>query len=337
MKLMVLDGNSILNRAFYGIKLMNTKDGRFTNGIVGFLRILLSKTEEIRPDAVAIAFDLKAPTFRHKMYDGYKAQRKGMPPELAQQVQPLKDILRALGYTLIECEGWEADDLLGTLAAHAGDENECCIVTGDRDSLQLVSGRVRVYLTATKMGRPVTTVYDEEKVQLDYGVTPPQLIDVKALMGDSSDNIPGVAGIGQKGAGDLIQRFHDIDNIYDHIDEIDIKDGVRAKLKADKDMAFLSRTLGTIRTDAPIETDYSAYLKRDPDGFEAVRLLADLEMLKKRRRNRIPAWNATTSPLSRPLFRRRAGVILRWRRRRAKSAAFTCAAAKRLRIYRRST
>ncbi len=280
MKLMVLDGNSILNRAFYGIKLMNTKDGRFTNGIVGFLRILLSKTEEIRPDAVAIAFDLKAPTFRHKMYDGYKAQRKGMPPELAQQVQPLKDILRALGYTLIECEEWEADDLLGTLAAHAGDENECCIVTGDRDSLQLVSGRVRVYLTKTQMGRPVTTVYDEEKVQLEYGVTPPQLIEIKALMGDSSDNIPGVAGIGQKGAGDLIQRFHDIDNIYDHIDEIDIKDGVRAKLKADKDMAFLSRTLGTIRTDAPIETDYSAYLKRDPDGFEAVRLLADLEMFR---------------------------------------------------------
>ena len=280
MKLMVLDGNSILNRAFYGIKLLSTKDGRFTNGIYGFLTILLSKTDEIRPDAVAIAFDLKAPTFRHKMYDGYKAQRKGMPPELAQQVQPLKELLTALGYTLIACEGWEADDLLGTLAANAKGGDECCIVTGDRDSLQLVSDRVRVYLTATKMGRPVTTVYDTEQVQRDYGVTPPQLIDIKALMGDSSDNIPGVAGIGQKGAGDLIQRFHDIDNIYDHIDEIDIKDGIRNKLKADKDMAFLSRTLGTIRTDAPIETAYSAYVRRDADNFAAVRLLAELEMFR---------------------------------------------------------
>ena len=167
MKLMVLDGNSILNRAFYGVKPLSTKDGRFTNGIYGFLNILLSKTEEIRPDAVAIAFDLKAPTFRHKMYDGYKAQRKGMPPELAQQVQPLKDILRALGYTLIACEGWEADDLLGTLAAHAGEADECCIVTGDRDSLQLVGDKVRVYLTKTQMGRPVTTVYDTEQVRKD--------------------------------------------------------------------------------------------------------------------------------------------------------------------------
>ena len=280
MKLMVLDGNSILNRAFYGTKPMSTKDGRSTHGILGFLNILQSKTKEIAPDAVAIAFDLKAPTFRHKMYDGYKAQRKGMPPELAQQVQPLKAVLRALGYTLIECEGWEADDLLGTLAANAKDSDECCIVTGDRDSLQLVDGKVRVYLTKTQMGSPVTTVYDEEKVQLEYGVTPPQLIDIKALMGDSSDNIPGVAGIGQKGAGDLIRRFHDIDYIYEHIDEIDVKDGVRSKLKADRDMAFLSRTLGTIRTDAPIETDYHAYVKQEADNFEAVKLLADLEMFR---------------------------------------------------------
>ena len=280
MKLMVLDGNSILNRAFYGTKPMSTKDGRSTHGILGFLNILQSKTKEIAPDAVAIAFDLKAPTFRHKMYDGYKAQRKGMPPELAQQVQPLKAVLRALGYTLIECEGWEADDLLGTLAANAKDGDECCIVTGDRDSLQLVDGKVRVYLTKTQMGSPVTTVYDEEKVQLEYGVTPPQLIEIKALMGDSSDNIPGVAGIGQKGAGDLIQRFHDIDYIYEHIDEIDVKDGVRSKLKADRDMAFLSRTLGTIRTDAPIETDYHAYVKQEADNFEAVKLLADLEMFR---------------------------------------------------------
>ncbi len=278
MKLMVLDGNSILNRAFYGIKLLTTKDGQFTNGIYGFLTILLRMNEEIRPDAVAIAFDLKAPTFRHKMYDGYKAQRKGMPPELAQQMPPLKALLRALGYTLVECEGWEADDILGTLAAHAAAQDECCIVTGDRDSLQLVDERVKVYLTSTKMGRPVTTVYDPEKVKLDYGVEPKQLIDIKALMGDASDNIPGVAGIGQKGAGDLIQRFHDIDNIYENIDEIDIKEGIRSKLKAGRDMAYLSRALGTISREAPIETDYSTYIRKEPDHFEAVKMLTQFEM-----------------------------------------------------------
>ncbi len=278
MRLMVIDGNSILNRAFYGIKLLTTKDGKFTNGIYGFMTILLRLTDEVKPDAVAIAFDVKAPTFRHKMYDGYKAQRKGMPPELAQQMPTLKALLKALGYKLLECEGWEADDILGTLAAACKDGDECFIATGDRDSLQLVDKKVNVLLTATKMGKPQTIRYDEAAVAEKYGVTPPQLIDIKALMGDSSDNIPGVAGIGEKTAGDLIARFESIDKIYNELDTIDIKDSVRKKLADGKDMAFLSRTLGTISKEAPIDTDYSAYVKSEPNAFESVKTLTELEM-----------------------------------------------------------
>ncbi len=278
MRLMVIDGNSILNRAFYGIKLLSTKDGKFTNGIYGFMTILLRLTEEVKPDAVAIAFDVKAPTFRHKMYDGYKAQRKGMPPELAEQMPTLKALLKSLGYKLLEREGWEADDILGTLASACKDSDECFIATGDRDSLQLVDKKVTVLLTATKMGRPQTIRYDEATVFEKYGVTPTQLIDVKALMGDSSDNIPGVAGIGEKTAGDLIARFESIDKIYSEIDTIDIKDSVRKKLADGKDMAYLSRTLGTISREAPIDTDYALYIKGEPDAFESVKTLTELEM-----------------------------------------------------------
>lgn len=277
MKLMVIDGNSILNRAFYGIKLLTTKDGKFTNGIYGFMSILLRLTEEVKPDGVAIAFDVKAPTFRHKMYDGYKAQRKGMPPELAQQMPTLKELLRALGYTLLECEGWEADDILGTLAANCKD-NECFIATGDRDSLQLVEKNVNVLLTATKMGRPQTIRYDEEKIMETYGVTPPQLIEIKALQGDSSDNIPGVAGVGEKTAGDLIKSFNNIDYIYENIETIEIKESVRKKLIDGKDMAYLSRALGTISREAPIDTDYENYIPKPTNTFECVKILSELEM-----------------------------------------------------------
>ena len=201
MKLLVLDGNSILNRAYYGVKALTTKNGEFTNGIYGFLNILLKLTDEVKPDAVACAFDLRAPTFRHKMYEGYKAQRKGMPNELASQLQPLKDLLRALGYVIVECEGYESDDILGTLAKACGDAGtDCVIATGDRDSLQLVGEHVTVRLATTKMGQASSTFYDTEAVREKYGVTPEKLVDVKALMGDASDNIPGVAGIGEKTA-----------------------------------------------------------------------------------------------------------------------------------------
>ncbi|MCR5484484.1 MAG: DNA polymerase I [Clostridiales bacterium] len=279
MKLLVIDGNSIVNRAFYGIKLLTTKDGRFTNGIYGFMNILLKLRDENSPDAVVAAFDLKAPTFRHKMYDGYKAGRKGMPDELAQQMPVLKELLSALGYKIIEKEGFEADDILGTLSSLCRREGaECVIATGDRDSLQLVSDDTSVLLASTKMGRPQTVRYTPEKILEEYGITPRQLIDIKALMGDSSDNIPGVSGIGQKTASDLIQRFSSVDNIYENIDTIDVKQGVRDKLKADKDMAYLSRTLGTICTDAPLDIKLSDCLTSGPDIVKVTRILTSLEM-----------------------------------------------------------
>ena len=280
MKLLVLDGNSILNRAFYGIKLLTTKDGMYTNGIYGFMNMLWKLEEETSPGAVAIAFDLKAPTFRHKAYEGYKAQRKGMPEELAQQLPVLKELLEKLGYRLVECEGFEADDILGTFAEccrNQADE-ECVIATGDRDSLQLVGGGVTVRLAATKMGRPEVTLFDEEKIKEDYGVTPKQLIDIKAIQGDTSDNIPGVAGIGQKGATDLIRRFHDLDNIYENLDTLEIKEGQRKKLREGKDSAYMSRMLGTIVTDAPIDAEPAHYVRGEGDPQGAARLLAKLEM-----------------------------------------------------------
>ena len=208
MKLLVLDGNSIVNRAFYGIKLLTTKSGEFTNGIVGFLNILEKLKEETQPDAVAVAFDMRAPTFRHKAFAGYKAQRKGMPPELAAQMPLLKELLQDLGYRIVTCEGWEADYILGTFARACEEKGDTCMIaTGDRDSLELVSPQTTVRLATTKFGQSAVTVYDEAKIREDYGVSPKQLIDIKAIQGDTSDNIPGVAGIGEKGAGELIRKM----------------------------------------------------------------------------------------------------------------------------------
>lgn len=280
MKLLVLDGNSILNRAFYGIKLLTTKDGRYTNAVYGFMNILLKLEDEVTPDAVAVTFDLKAPTFRHKMYDGYKANRKGMPAELAEQMPVLKELLTALGYKIVTKEGFEADDIIGTLSAHIGADDRCFIATGDRDSLQLVRENVQVLLASTKMGRAETNVYDISRIQEEYGVTPRQMIDIKALMGDSSDNIPGVAGIGKKTAEDLVQRFGSLDRIYDDIETLDIKPGVRQKLLSDRDMAYLSYKLGTIDLDAPVDTDPAHYIKDAPNVQEATGILVSLEMFK---------------------------------------------------------
>lgn len=277
MKLLVLDGNSIINRAFYGIKLLSTKSGIYTNAVYGFLNILLKLKEISQPDAIGVAFDVHAPTFRHKKYDEYKAGRHAMPDELRMQMPILKDILKSLGIKTVECEGWEADDILGTLAqACRSAGNECFIATGDRDSLQLAHGGVKVLLAHTKSGRPVTDIYDENTVMEEYGVTPAELIQVKALQGDSSDNIPGVAGVGAKTALDLIQRFHNIDYIYENLDEIDIKKGVREKLARDKDKAYLSLDLGTIRTNAPVDTDINSYIPGDNSG--AAMLLAKYEL-----------------------------------------------------------
>lgn len=281
MKMLVIDGNSILNRAFFGIKLLTTKDGQYTNAIFGFMTTLEKVLSETKPDAVAIAFDMRAPTFRHKAYDGYKAKRKGMPNELASQMKPLKELLTLLGYKIVECEGYEADDILGTLAATCTKNgDECVIATGDRDSLQLVSPTVNVRIAATKLGKPEVTLYDEVAIMEKYGVTPKQLIEIKAIQGDTSDNIPGVPGIGEKGAGDLIKRFGNIDYIYENIDTIEVKDGIRKKLIAGKESAYLSHMLGTICVEAPIDTDISNYVPAKRDSAGAARLMASLELFK---------------------------------------------------------
>ena len=275
MRLLVVDGNSIVNRAFYGIRPLTTKDGQFTNAIYGFLTMLSKIKNDENPDAVAIAFDLKSPTFRHKAYSGYKATRKGMPTELASQMAPLKELLGLLGYKIVTCEGYEADDILGTFATaceNSGDE--CVVATGDRDSLQLVSEKTSVHLCTNKQD----ILYTPEKIMEEYGVTPLELIEIKAIQGDTSDNIPGVAGIGPKGAGDLIKKYHTVEYIYEHIDELEIKDGVRNKLIASKENALLSRMLGEICRTAPIETKAELYKVEMADAQECARYMAKLEL-----------------------------------------------------------
>ena len=281
MKLLAIDGNSIINRAFYGIKLLTTKDGQYTNGIYGFINILNRLTELERPDGIAVAFDVRKPTFRHKEYAEYKAGRKGMPEELHSQMPILKEWLTLAGHTCIECEGYEADDILGTLAdACEKGNHECVIATGDRDSLQLISDKTRVLLTATKMGKPEVINYDKQALFEKYGLTPPEMIELKALMGDSSDNIPGVSGVGEKTATDLITRYHNIDYIYENLDTLEIKSGVMQKLKDGKASAFLSRQLGTICKSAPIETDILSYKDRPMDSKKLSALMTQLEFFK---------------------------------------------------------
>ena len=279
MKLLVLDGNSIVNRAFYGIKLLTTHDGSYTNAIYGFLNILAKLLADETPDEVAIAFDLKAPTFRHKMYDQYKGTRKGMPQELADQLPELKELLAALGFVMVSREGWEADDILGTLAAACtarGDE--CRIATGDRDSLQLAAPGVAILLASTKMGRSETVVMDEAAVREKYGVEPKQLIEVKALMGDTSDNIPGVAGIGEKTALALISAFGSLDGVYANLEDSRIKPGQRKKLAEHEAEARMSRTLAEIDCHAPIETAPGTYKRSEGDPAAAAAILNRLEM-----------------------------------------------------------
>lgn len=281
LKLLAIDGNSIINRAFYGIKLLTTKDGQYTNAVYGFINILNKLCELEKPDGVAIAFDLKAPTFRHKMYEAYKAGRKGMPDELRSQLPIMKEWLTLAGYTCIECEGYEADDILGTLAALCEQSgNECVISTGDRDSLQLVSDRTRVLLAATKLGQPDIINYTPEALFEKYGLTPNEMIELKALMGDSSDNIPGVTGVGEKTATDLISRYHNIDYIYENLESLEIKDSVRTKLANGKASAFLSRTLGTICKTAPIDKNLDNYRSKEANKIALAQLMTRLEFFK---------------------------------------------------------
>ena len=297
MKLLAIDGNSIINRAFYGIKGLATRDGMFTNGIYGFMNILLRLIEMTEPDSVAVAFDLKAPTFRHEMYSEYKAGRKGMPPELAEQMPVMKDVLRLMGYQVLEQEGYEADDILGTLAELTRlNGSSCVIATGDRDSLQLVGDGVKVYLAATRMGKPEVIVFDESMIAEKYnGLSPKQLIDVKALMGDSSDNIPGVAGVGEKTALSLIAEFGSLDGVYANIESDSIKAGVRAKLEADKDNAYLSRKLGEIYKEVPISCDVDCYKIGEMQSAQLAELLRKLEMFSMIERLGITGLSAPVS------------------------------------------
>ncbi|MGD9560051.1 MAG: DNA polymerase I [Oscillospiraceae bacterium] len=279
MKLLVLDGNSIVNRAFYGIKLLTTKTGEYTNAIYGFMNILLKLESDWQPDEVAVAFDLPAPTFRHEMYDGYKAKRKGMPEELAAQMPVLKELLQKLGYVEVSREGYEADDILGTLALACEKRGDACyLATGDRDNLQLAAPGVAVLLTTTRMGRGETTLMDEAAVQAQYGVAPRQLIDVKALMGDASDNIPGVPGVGEKTALALIQKFGSLDGVYENLEDESIKPGVRQKLAAGRESAEMSLKLAAINCAVPVATAPGSYQKQPGDAEGAAALLARLEM-----------------------------------------------------------
>ena len=254
MKLLILDGNSIVNRAFYGVRMLNAPDGMPTNGVYGFLSILRKLLDEEKPEAVCVAFDLKAPTFRHLRYEGYKAQRKGMPEELAVQMPILKQVLDAMGILRLELEGFEADDLLGTVAAKCENNGwECRIVTGDKDSFQLISETTHVCHVKSRMGQTTTTEYTPELFFDEYGFEPKCIIDLKALMGDASDNIPGVPGVGEKTAMALVQKYKHLETIYAELDTLDVKEGMRKKLREGKDSAFLSFELATIHTDAPIE------------------------------------------------------------------------------------
>ncbi len=254
MKLMILDGNSIVNRAYYGVRPLNAPDGRPTNAVYGFLAILQKLLEEQKPEAVCVGFDLKAPTFRHKEYEGYKAQRKAMPEELAEQIPMLKETLDAMGIRRYELEGYEADDILGTAASVCERDGwDCVIVTGDKDSLQLISDMTSVCNVKTRMGQTETIVYTPERFREEYGFEPKLMVDLKALMGDSSDNIPGVPGVGEKTAMSLVQNYGSIENIYANLDSLDIKDSVKKKLAQGKESAEKSYWLATIVRDIPLE------------------------------------------------------------------------------------
>ena len=254
MKILLIDGNSIINRAFYGIRMLNAPDGTPTNGVYGFLNILQKLLDEEQPEGLCVAFDMKAPTFRHVQYTEYKAQRKGMPEELAVQMPILKEVLDAMGIRRCELEGWEADDLLGTLSRRCEAADwDCRIVTGDKDSFQLITDRVWVKHVKTRMGQTETIDYSPARFREEYGFAPEQMVDLKALMGDASDNIPGVPGVGEKTAMDLIRRYGTVEAIYRDLDALDVKPAVRKKLEQGEESARMSRDLATIRCDAPLE------------------------------------------------------------------------------------
>lgn len=279
MKLLIFDGNSIINRAYYAIRGLSTKDGFATNGIYGFLKLYEKYFEQVSPDMVVVTFDLRAKTFRHEMYEEYKAQRKGMPDDLAAQMEPLKEILRAMNVCVLEKEGYEADDLIGTLSRYASDRQyECFIVSGDRDDFQLVDQYTTLLLPVTQKGASETVTVTPAYIKEKYGLAPLQMIELKSIMGDSSDNIKGVPGIGEKGALDLIVKFGTLDGVYENIDSAQIKKGIREKLIAGRDMAYLSRKLAEICRDVPLELSDELLAVKEYDAAHLSELLLRYEL-----------------------------------------------------------
>ncbi len=281
MKLLILDGNSVINRAFFGVKPLTTREGLFTNAIYGFLNILDRMEKEECPDAVCVAFDRHEPTFRHLRYDGYKATRHGMPEELAMQMPVMKDVLRAMRIPVYDCSGWEADDVIGTVGKICSNNAwECVVVTGDRDSLQLIDENVHIKLVITKGGQTTATLYTQEKFREEYGFEPKKLVDLKALMGDSSDNIPGVAGVGPKTATELLLKFGSLDGVYENLSDESIRPKLREKLENDRENAYLSYELATIVPEAPIDFAPEDALLRPYDCEALLALFRKLEFVK---------------------------------------------------------
>ena len=281
MKLMILDGNSVINRAYFGVKPLTTREGLYTHAIYGFLNILERMEREEQPDAVCVAFDLHGPTFRHLRYDGYKATRHAMPEELAQQMPVMKQVLTAMNIPIYACQGWEADDVIGTVGRICSNNGwECVVVTGDRDSLQLIDENVHVKLVISRPGQTTATLYTQEKFREEYGFEPKKLVDLKSLMGDSSDNIPGVKGIGEKTALNLLHSFGSLDGVYEHLDDPLIKPKQRENLLNFKENAYLSYELATIRCEAPIDFEPKDALIQPYNRPELYKLFQKLEFVR---------------------------------------------------------
>lgn len=281
-RLLLIDGNSILNRAFYGImgnKMLQTKDGTYTNAVYGFLAIMFKVMDELNPEYMMVTFDMKGPTKRHEQYKEYKANRKGMPNELAEQMPIIKEVLKAMNIDIIEKQGYEGDDILGTLSVYGEKQGlEVTILSGDRDNFQLATDKVTIRIPRTKMGKTEVDEFDRKKILEQYELEPKQLIDVKGLQGDSSDNIPGVPGIGEKTALNLIKKYNSIENLYEKVEknEDDLKGKQKENIVNHKDLAFLSKKLGTIDTAVPVETSLEELKVEEWNKQEVLRLFKEL-------------------------------------------------------------
>ncbi|MEE1279521.1 MAG: DNA polymerase I [Oscillospiraceae bacterium] len=301
MKLMIVDGNSILNRAFYAIRPLSAPDGTPTNAIFGFLNIFHKYFTEEKPDAVAVCFDVARKTFRNDIFPDYKGTRKPMPDDLRAQLPIIKELLSLLGYCVLGLEGYEADDLIGTLSTAASERKQnSVIITGDRDSLQLVDEHTTVLLPSTRAGKTETTVYTPEDVLEKMGVRPDRIVDLKALMGDSSDNIPGVAGIGEKTAVELLSKFDSVENLYKELETAELRPAVKAKLQSGRESAFLSRTLATINRQVPIDTNPEVYKIREMDRSGAASLLTRLKLTSAMRQYSLSADDAKLNAAAEP-------------------------------------